>query len=95
MLALSLRADMQRRQFIVLLGGGATVVSPLAARAQVFSRTATHCLALRDPTKSTTLYIDAFLKGMQDLGYVEGHTFDMVYRFSDGYQDDCRRWKKK
>jgi len=31
-----------------------------------------------------------FLKGMQDLGYVEGHNFDMVYRFSDVYQDRLR-----
>jgi putative ABC transport system substrate-binding protein len=24
---------------------------------------------------------------MRDLGYVEGRNFDMVYRFTDGYQD--------
>jgi putative ABC transport system substrate-binding protein len=28
-----------------------------------------------------------FLKGMRELGYVEGSDFDMVYRFSDGYGD--------
>jgi putative ABC transport system substrate-binding protein len=29
----------------------------------------------------------AFLQGMRDLGYVEGRDFDVVYRFSEGYQD--------
>jgi putative ABC transport system substrate-binding protein len=35
--------------------------------------------------------IAAFLQGMRDLGYVEGKNFDMVYRFSDGYQDRLPR----
>ncbi len=29
----------------------------------------------------------SFLQGMRDLGYVEGRNFDIVYRFSEGYQD--------
>jgi ABC-type uncharacterized transport system substrate-binding protein len=29
----------------------------------------------------------AFLQGMRDLGYVEGRDFDVLYRFSEGYQD--------
>ena len=29
----------------------------------------------------------AFLQGMRDLGCVEGRDFDVVYRFSEGYQD--------
>jgi putative ABC transport system substrate-binding protein len=28
-----------------------------------------------------------FLQAMRELGYVEGHNFDIVYRSSDGYQD--------
>jgi putative tryptophan/tyrosine transport system substrate-binding protein len=31
--------------------------------------------------------IDAFLKGMRELGHIEGSDFDMVYRFSDGYEE--------
>ena len=33
------------------------------------------------------MYLDSFLQGMRDLGYVEGRQFDMVTRFSGGYQD--------
>jgi putative ABC transport system substrate-binding protein len=29
----------------------------------------------------------SFLQGMRDLGYVEGRNLDIVYRFSEGYQD--------
>jgi putative ABC transport system substrate-binding protein len=29
----------------------------------------------------------AFLQGMRDIGYVEGRDFEVVYRFSEGYQD--------
>jgi putative ABC transport system substrate-binding protein len=38
----------------------------------------------REPAQG---FIDNFLQGMQDLGYVESRNFDMVYRFTDGYQD--------
>jgi putative ABC transport system substrate-binding protein len=31
--------------------------------------------------------VKPFLKGMQELGYVEGRDFEMEYRFSEGYQD--------
>jgi putative tryptophan/tyrosine transport system substrate-binding protein len=31
--------------------------------------------------------IAAFLKGMRELGYLEGSDFDLLYRFSDGYAD--------
>jgi len=30
-------------------------------------------------------FVDAFLKGMHELGYVEGDNFDIVYRYADGY----------
>ncbi|MFZ0841648.1 MAG: ABC transporter substrate-binding protein, partial [Xanthobacteraceae bacterium] len=32
-------------------------------------------------------FTGSFLEGLKDLGYVEGRDFDIVYRYSDGYQD--------
>src|ERR1700756_5527458 len=79
-------AKFKRREFITLLGGAA-VAWPLAALAQVSSK---HALiawlgaSRREPAQN---FIDNFLRGMRDLGYVEARNFDMVYRFTDGYQD--------
>jgi putative ABC transport system substrate-binding protein len=35
----------------------------------------------------TAVFVRAFLKGMQELGYTEGQNFDMTYRYADGYVD--------
>ena len=32
-------------------------------------------------------FIESFLRGMKELGYVEGRDFDMVYRYTEGYQE--------
>src|SRR5262249_2402188 len=32
-------------------------------------------------------FVDDFLRGMRDLGYIEGRNFDMMYRFTEGYGD--------
>jgi len=70
-----------------MLFSGAAAGWPLGARAQVFSKR--HLVAWlgasrREPAQD---FIDNFLRGMRELGYVEGRHFDMVYRFTDGYQD--------
>src|SRR5262245_59653116 len=36
---------------------------------------------------ATVPYVQAFLKGMEELGYAEHRNFDMAYRFADGYAD--------
>jgi putative ABC transport system substrate-binding protein len=35
----------------------------------------------------SSLYIGNFLQGMAEHGYVEGRDFEMVYRFTEGYQE--------
>jgi putative ABC transport system substrate-binding protein len=32
-------------------------------------------------------FVDAFLQGMHDLGYLEGRDFDIAYRYADGYAE--------
>jgi putative tryptophan/tyrosine transport system substrate-binding protein len=75
---------MRRRDFITAFGIAATW--PLAARAQA---------SLKGPTiawmgtsqQLNASFIDNFLRGMRELGYAEGRNFQMLYRFTDGYQE--------
>jgi putative tryptophan/tyrosine transport system substrate-binding protein len=70
---------MRRRQFITLIGGAAAW--PFVARAQV---TRKHPLIgrLSFGSRDTPLivrYINGFLSGMRELGYVEGRDFDITH----------------
>jgi putative tryptophan/tyrosine transport system substrate-binding protein len=78
---------MRRRQFITLIGGAAAW--PFVARAQV---TRKHPLfgRLSFGSRDTPLivrYINGFLSGMRELGYVEGRDFDMTYAMADFHAD--------
>ena len=78
---------MRRRQFITLIGGAAAW--PFVARAQV---TRKHPLIgrLSFGSRDTLLivrYINGFLSGMRELGYVEGRDFDMTYAMADFHAD--------
>src|SRR5262249_14800780 len=74
---------MKRREFLTLLGG-ATAAWPLAARAQERPLIAWLSGGARGASVG---FIDAFLQGMRELGYVESRNFDVVSRYADGYAE--------
>jgi putative ABC transport system substrate-binding protein len=72
-----------RRAFITLLGGAATAW-PLAARAQQPGKTP-RVGYIRAGTPNNDPFREEFVRGMRDLGYVEGR--NIVYEFRH-YGDD-------
>jgi putative tryptophan/tyrosine transport system substrate-binding protein len=79
---------MKRRQFITLIGGVAAAW-PLTARGEV-TRKRPLIGRLSFGSRDAPLiakYIDRFLSGMRELGYVEGQDFDMTYGMADFHSD--------
>jgi putative tryptophan/tyrosine transport system substrate-binding protein len=78
---------MQRREFLMLLGGLATGC-PLAAHAQQASKIhRIGYLSLGSPTAEATRF-DAFRAGLAALGYVEGKNLGIEARWLDGAKYD-------
>jgi putative ABC transport system substrate-binding protein len=72
-----------RRDFITLLGG-ATAAWPLAARAQQAGRLPT--IGFLGPTTpaAQAQWVAAFLQRLRQLGWIEGRTFAIEYRWAEG-----------
>src|SRR5436190_23321606 len=81
---------LKRRDFITLLAG-ATATSWLfwrsAARAQRATKRPLIAWLSGGSQKASWVFVEAFLEGMRDHGYVEGRQFDITYRFADGYTE--------
>ena len=77
---------MRRREFITLFGGTAATW-PLAARAQVQQKMARIGYLGAGIRTASPNPRDAFLQGLRDLGYVEGHNFVLVDRYAEGQQE--------
>src|SRR5262249_50065703 len=78
-------APMHRRSFLTLLGGASAAAWPLAARAQQprkVWRIGVLVGGVRPAQLGLSVY-GGFLRGMRELGYVEGRDFVMEWRFAE------------
>ena len=76
---------MRRREFITLLGG-ATVTSPLTARAQQPAMPVIGFLDSR-AADAMTSRLGAFRQGLKELGFAEGENVSVVYRWAENRFD--------
>jgi putative tryptophan/tyrosine transport system substrate-binding protein len=74
---------MKRREFIGLVGGAA-VAWPIAARAERAAKVWRISMLDTAPREFNRTNLDAFIKRLRELGYVEGQNLTIEYRASDG-----------
>jgi len=74
---------MRRRHFITLLGGAA-VAWPLAARAQQTGKVPTIGVLGASTSSAWTHWTAAFVMRLHELGWVEGRTVKIEYRWAEG-----------
>src|SRR5262245_30808046 len=75
---------MGRREFVALVGGAAAIPWPLAARAQQAGKNP-RVGYIRAGTPNNDQVREEFVRGMRDLGYVEGRNITYEFRY---YGDD-------
>src|SRR3954470_22642404 len=74
---------MRRRQFITLLGGAAAAW-PLGARAQQAGKLPTIGFLGANTPSSQSQWVAAFVQRLRDLGWIEGRTVAIEYRWAEG-----------
>ena len=77
---------MRRREFIAVLGSGA-VAWPLAARAQQPAKVPTIGFLGAGTPSADTLWAAAFVQRLRELGWVEGRTVAIEYRWAENRSD--------
>jgi ABC-type uncharacterized transport system substrate-binding protein len=79
-----LGADMHRREFIMLVGGAAAW--PLAVHAQQPTMPTIGFLGASSASAQTQ-WIAAFVQRLRELGWIEGRTVSIEYRWAEGHSD--------
>jgi putative tryptophan/tyrosine transport system substrate-binding protein len=74
---------MRRREFITLLGG-ATAAWPLAARAQQSAKLPTVGFLGSYTPSAASQWTAAFVRRLSELGWIEGRTIAIEYRWAEG-----------
>src|SRR4029077_11883721 len=81
---------MRRREFVALLGSAAPpALWPFAARAQQTGKVR-RIGFLWDTPSAYADGIEAFRRGLRDLGWIEGQNITIEYRWADGKPDRMR-----
>jgi putative ABC transport system substrate-binding protein len=81
MVQLSEEHVMERRIFMTLVSGG-LLAAPLAAQAQQQTIAKIGYLSTRSPGEARS-YTDAFIRGLNDTGYVEGRNLVIEFRWAE------------
>jgi putative ABC transport system substrate-binding protein len=74
---------MKRREFITLLGGAMTAW-PVAARAQQPAKLPTIGFLGATTPATWSLFVAAFVQRLRELGWIEGRTIAIEYRWAEG-----------
>ena len=74
---------MRRREFIAVLGG-AMVVWPVVARAQMAAKPPTIGFFGSSTPSAMTPWTAAFVGRLRELGWIEGQTIAIEYRWAEG-----------
>src|SRR6516162_4822640 len=76
---------MRRREFITLVSGAAAW--PLAARAQQSAKLPTIGFLVAGTPSSHGQWVAAFVQRLRELGWIEGRTIAIEYRWAEGRSD--------
>jgi putative ABC transport system substrate-binding protein len=87
---------MQRRNFITLLGGVA-VTWPLAARSQLGERVRRVGMLLPATVNDSEypMLVNAFVRGLEQLGWIDGRNIRIDIRWAGGGADTNRRYAEE
>ena len=77
---------MKRREFTTLFGGAA-VAWPLAARAQQAGKLPTIGFLGQSTRSAASEWVAAFVQRLRELGWMEGRTITIEYRWSEGREE--------
>ena len=78
---------MDRRAFLGTMAGG-LLAAPLAVEGQPAGKVYKIGILTADLSRLHKSFLQgSFLQGLHDLGYVEGRSFIMEYRYAEGHQD--------
>jgi putative ABC transport system substrate-binding protein len=77
-------SGIRRRDFVILLGGGAAAAWPLAARAERSAKLPTIGYLGSSTASAQSQWVAAFVQRLNDHGWIEGRTIAVQYRWAEG-----------